>query len=137
MADAEQQLSDHGEPSRATWAVVRSPEDLGKFVSRRRVQTGWTQRELAAHLGFPYRYLHEIESGKQTLAYTRLFALLRLLGIELRLEAASSGDGTSADGDDTESGQFSDPSRTASRESKDFFADFDDLDDDYLGGDDR
>lgn len=109
MADRKRQ----GDPdaiTRASWAVVRTPEDLGKFLSRRRVDTGWTQRELAAHLGFPYRYLHEIESGKHTLAYTRLFTLLRSLSVELRVEAAPL-------------------SRDA--QAADFFDDFDDLHDDH------
>ena len=75
------------QPSATSWATVRTPEDLGQFLARRRAATGWTQRDLAEHLGFPPRYLHEIESGKQTLAYTRLFALLRALGVETRLEA--------------------------------------------------
>lgn len=73
----------------SSWAIVRTPADLGKFLAKRRVQAGWTQRELADHLGFPPRYLHEIESGKNTLAYTRLFTLLRELDLETRLETAS------------------------------------------------
>ncbi|MDR0626921.1 MAG: helix-turn-helix domain-containing protein [Bifidobacteriaceae bacterium] len=69
------------------WAVVRSGGDLGKFLSRLRVKRGWTQEGLARRLGIPRRYLHELESGKDVLAYTRLFRLLRLLGAELTLTA--------------------------------------------------
>jgi HTH-type transcriptional regulator/antitoxin HipB len=81
---------DDRSPQRTTdlpWTIAHTPEDLGKFVNTRRVSSGWTQRDLAEHLGFPVRYLHEIESGKDTLAFTRLFDLLRALGIEVRLEA--------------------------------------------------
>ena len=71
------------------WATVRTPDDLGRFLARRRSAAGWTQQELAQHLDIPPRYLHEIESGKHTLAYTRLFDLLRALEIEARLEVVA------------------------------------------------
>lgn len=81
-------------PPRPTgpWATVRTPDDLGRFLARRRIESGWTQQELADYLEIPPRYLHEIESGKHTLAYTRLFSLLRTLGIEARLQVVDSGD---------------------------------------------
>ena len=66
-----------------TWAAVRSVDDLGAFLSYLRVGRSWTQADVAAHLGMPRRYLHELESGKQVLAYSRLFALLDLLGAEM------------------------------------------------------
>lgn len=110
-------------PTKASWAVVRTPEDLGRFLSRRRVEAGWTQRELAADLGFPYRYLHEIESGKHTLAYTRLFTLLRALSVDLRLEAAPIDPSDRRD----------DP--WARRDASDFFSDFDDSSDGRPWGD--
>lgn len=81
-------MADHAAPTR-TWAVARSPEDLGRALNDRRVNLGWTQADLAEHLGFPVRYLHEIESGKHTLAYTRLFRLLATLGIDVRLHPAT------------------------------------------------
>ncbi|HRD60237.1 helix-turn-helix domain-containing protein [uncultured Nocardioides sp.] len=72
-----------------TWATVTTPGDLGQFLTRVRVAAGWTQRDLAQHLGFPVRYLHEIEAGKDTLAYARLFALLRTLDIDLQLSSGT------------------------------------------------
>lgn len=81
------------------WAIARTPEDLGKFVNARRVSFGWTQRDLADHLGFPVRYLHEIESGKDTRAFVRLFDLLRTLGIEVHLEALPDSDSSDDLGD--------------------------------------
>lgn len=73
------------------WAAVRTPDDLGRFLARRRAAAGWTQHDLAEYLDIPPRYLHEIESGKHTRAYTRLFDLLRTLDIEARLEVVESG----------------------------------------------
>ncbi|MFB9315455.1 helix-turn-helix domain-containing protein [Nocardioides plantarum] len=76
------------------WAIAHTPDDLGRFLAKRRSELGWKQQELAAHLGIPPRYLHEIEAGKDTLAYTRLFALLRELDVELRLETVPRADTT-------------------------------------------
>ncbi len=67
------------------WAKLTSTADLGAFLNRLRVRRGWTQADVAAHLGIPRRYLHELEAGKDVLAYTRLFALLRTLGAELTI----------------------------------------------------
>lgn len=67
------------------WAAVVTSADLGMFLSRLRVRRGWTQAELAVQLGIPRRYLHELEAGKEILAYTRLFSLLRTLGGEITI----------------------------------------------------
>lgn len=69
------------------WAWVTAPGDLGAFVRAERRRAGLTQEELAADLGISRRYLHEIEQGKPSLYTTRLFAVLRELGITLRAEA--------------------------------------------------
>jgi transcriptional regulator with XRE-family HTH domain len=71
------------------WARVRSPEDLGRFLGRLRAERGWTQAAAAEYLGIPRRYLHELEAGKEILAYTRLFRLLTLLDARLTIEAAT------------------------------------------------
>lgn len=81
-----------GHHQQASWAAIRTPQDLGRFLTRRRVARGWTQQDLAQHLGFPVRYLHEIESGKDTRAYVRLFTLLRTLDIDLQLSHADTSD---------------------------------------------
>lgn len=78
------------------WATVRTAADLGVFLNRLRVRRGWTQADVAAHLGIPRRYLHELEAGKDVLAYTRLFALLRILGAELTISETA---GTEAEDD--------------------------------------
>jgi HTH-type transcriptional regulator / antitoxin HipB len=73
-----------------SWSVARTPADLGHFFSQCRVAQGWTQRELSERLGFSQRYLHEIETGKDTRAYTRLFALARALDVEILLRTGES-----------------------------------------------
>src|SRR5690242_5019270 len=69
------------------WATVARPRDLGDFLRSQRVAQEWTQEELAAELGITRQYLHEIEQGKPSLYTERLFAILRELGITLRVEA--------------------------------------------------
>ena len=69
------------------WATVARPSDLGDFLRAERVAQNWTQEELAAELGITRQYLHEIEQGKPSLYTTRLFAILRELGVTLRVEA--------------------------------------------------
>ena len=69
------------------WARVLSSADLGRFLAELRAERDWTQTELAGELGISRRYLYEIESGKPSLYSDRLFALLRLLGARLTVEA--------------------------------------------------
>ncbi|MCL2466206.1 MAG: helix-turn-helix domain-containing protein [Micrococcales bacterium] len=75
--------------SELDWATVRSADGLGTFLNHLRVQRGWTQADVAEHLGIPRRYLHELESGKQILAYSRLFSLMNLLRAQMVLRAES------------------------------------------------
>jgi len=76
---------DHPVTIRPEWASVRSPADLGRFLARRRRDLTLTQEEVAARIGVNRRYVHEIENGKDILAYRRLFALLRALGLDLQV----------------------------------------------------
>lgn len=69
------------------WARLLTPRDLGDFVADLRVARHLTQRELADQLGVHRQYITEIETGKHTLHQDRLFALLRLLGARLTVEA--------------------------------------------------
>lgn len=72
---------------RSPWARVKTPADLGRFLRRRRLDLRLSQEEVAKTLGFHRNYLQEIESGKDVLAYRRLFDLARELGVELRVQA--------------------------------------------------
>lgn len=69
------------------WARLLTPRDLGDFVADLRVARHLTQQELAEELGVRRQYVNEIETGKHTLHQDRLFALLRLLGARLTVEA--------------------------------------------------
>ncbi|HSY15196.1 MAG TPA: helix-turn-helix domain-containing protein [Jatrophihabitantaceae bacterium] len=71
------------------WAQVLTPTDLGAFLANLRAERDLTQQELADLLGVSRRYIYEIEAGKPGLYTDRLFALLRLLGARLTIEATS------------------------------------------------
>lgn len=68
------------------WGYINTPQDLGAFLRALREDRRLTQEELADELGITRQYLHEIESGKPSLYSTRLFSLLRLLGVRMKLE---------------------------------------------------
>ena len=69
------------------WASVARASDLGAFLRAQRIAQGWTQEEFAAELGISRQYLHEMEQGKPSLYTDRLFAVMRELGLTLRVEA--------------------------------------------------
>lgn len=70
-----------------TWAYVHTPAQLGAFLRTLRVARGLTQEQLADDLGITRQYLVDLEQGRPTLQNQRLFALLRLLGARLKVEA--------------------------------------------------
>lgn len=71
-------------PQPTYWATITSPESLGRVLQQARLISGKSQRELAAELGISQRYVWELEAGKPSLAFTRLFAAMRATGMELR-----------------------------------------------------
>lgn len=73
-----------------SWAIVRSPEDLGAYLARLRTEQGLTQQGLADRLGITRRYVYEIESGQPNLYSQRLFELINLLGATVTVEAGAS-----------------------------------------------
>ncbi|MCB2178048.1 MAG: helix-turn-helix domain-containing protein [Actinomycetales bacterium] len=70
-----------------TFGYAANPADLGAFLRAIREERELTQEDLAADLGITRQYLAELEAGKPTLYATRLFGVLRLLDIRLKLEA--------------------------------------------------
>lgn len=62
---------------------IRKPADLGQALRAAREARSVTQEELASSLGFSRYYLGELESGKPTTYATRLFRVLRKLGVRV------------------------------------------------------
>ncbi|GLY32564.1 helix-turn-helix transcriptional regulator [Kineosporia sp. NBRC 101731] len=69
------------------WARVNGPGDLGVFLREVRERAELTQEELAESIGADRKYVHQVETGQGTLYTTRLFALLRELGLHFEVRA--------------------------------------------------
>ncbi len=67
-----------------------SPQELGRFLRQARVARGMSQSQIAAELGTSQAYISELESGKDSLALTRVFDLMRITGVRMRVELPDS-----------------------------------------------
>jgi HTH-type transcriptional regulator/antitoxin HipB len=61
--------------------------DVGARVRRRRRQLGLRQTDLAAAAGVSYRFVLDLEAGKETCQLGKVLRVLGMLGIALRAEA--------------------------------------------------
>jgi HTH-type transcriptional regulator/antitoxin HipB len=59
------------------------PADLLRTLRDARKERGWSQRELARHLGIAQRHVSGIESGKIVPRYDTLIELVRMLDHDL------------------------------------------------------
>ncbi|MEJ1089062.1 helix-turn-helix transcriptional regulator [Microbacterium sp. Mu-80] len=67
-------------------ARVTSPETLGRILREARLSNELTQDEVADYMDVNRRYVIELESGKPTLALTRLFEYMRATGVTMYTE---------------------------------------------------
>lgn len=65
--------------------------ELGRAVRLRRLQLGLSQEGLAQLAGVGVRLVHEVERGKPGVTVERLVALLRGLGLCIRVEEGAPG----------------------------------------------
>jgi len=66
------------------WEIA-GPKDIAPLVRARRKDLGLTQAELAGLAEVSPRFVFDLESGKQTIALDKLFAVLRALGLSFEL----------------------------------------------------
>ena len=66
--------------------TVTSPQALGRLLQQARMARGLSQQQVAAELGISQGYVSELESGKTSLALTRIFDIIRLTGMTLSAE---------------------------------------------------
>ncbi len=66
--------------------TVSSPQALGRLLQQARLAQGLSQQQVAARLGISQAYVSELESGKTSLALTRIFDIMRLTGMTLQAE---------------------------------------------------
>lgn len=74
----------------ALTGTVPSPQALGRLLQQARLAQGLSQQEVAARLGISQGYVSELETGKTSLALTRVFDIMRLTGMTLLAEIPAS-----------------------------------------------
>ncbi len=74
----------------ALTGTVSSPQALGRLLQQARLARGLSQQQVAAELGISQGYVSELESGKTSLALTRVFDIMRLTGMTLSAELPES-----------------------------------------------
>ena len=84
--------------------LIHDAENLGALVRMTRKAQKLTQEQLAAQSSVGVRFLRELESGKPGCHVGKMFQVLAMLGLEMRIEARNvlggSGDGAGfGDGD--------------------------------------
>jgi y4mF family transcriptional regulator len=65
--------------------VRYTPKKIGELIRQTRKALGVTQKGLALTSGTGLRFLIELEKGKETCELGKVLAVLRSLGVELRL----------------------------------------------------
>ena len=65
---------------------VSSPQSLGRLLQQARLARGLSQQQLAHELGISQGYVSELETGKASLALTRIFEVTRVTGMTMYVE---------------------------------------------------
>ncbi len=71
----------------ADFLDLDSPSALGPLVQTLRQARGLSQAELARQCGVGRRFIYDLERGKPTLRLDKVHAVLRVLGLSLRVLA--------------------------------------------------
>lgn len=71
--------------------VIKDTTDLAERVKGRRKQLRLTQQDLAELTGISLRAINQLESGESSMGFTKLMAVLSILGLTLKLEVVPIG----------------------------------------------
>jgi y4mF family transcriptional regulator len=63
--------------------IVKSAEDIGEIVRKKRKDQGLTQAQVAEYSGLSVRLISEVERGKKTAEIGKVLFLLEILGVDL------------------------------------------------------
>lgn len=63
--------------------IIRGPRDLGLLVRDIRRKGGFTQAELASHVGVSRKWVIDLENGKRTADLSLVLQTLNAIGIDL------------------------------------------------------
>jgi len=66
--------------------LVRSASDIGGAVRRKRINDRLTLAEAAGLCNVNYRFLSDLENGKQTVRFDKVLQVLACLGLELTIK---------------------------------------------------
>lgn len=67
----------------ASYGKVRTVEELGALIRRRRKEAGFRQADSAALAGVGTRFLSELERGKESVELGKALQVLQRIGLEL------------------------------------------------------
>lgn len=62
---------------------IPNPDELGRIIRESRKDQGLTQEQLAGMTGTGRRFIHDLESGKDTVQLSKVLLVLGALGIAL------------------------------------------------------
>lgn len=65
---------------------VKSVQEIGDFVRKRRKSLKLTQKDLAGLIGVGNRFIVDLEAGKETVETGKVLLVLKMLGIMVILE---------------------------------------------------
>jgi y4mF family transcriptional regulator len=68
--------------------ALTSPAQIGPSVKAARARLGWSQHTTATRSGVGYRFYRELEEGKATARFDKVFRVLKTLSLALMLTPA-------------------------------------------------
>ena len=66
---------------------VLTAADIGAAVRKKRKEDGLTLADAAALCGVGFRFMSELENGKETVQVGKVLQVLKALGLEVTIEA--------------------------------------------------
>lgn len=64
---------------------IRTAEDLGTAIRQKRKKDGLSLMDAAALCNVGYRFLSDLENGKQTVRLEKVLQVIQMLGFQLEL----------------------------------------------------
>ena len=75
------------EESDSSYSAVTSVEELGHCIRLKRKSLGMTLQTVSGLTGIGYRYLSELERGKETAEIGKALLVMRSLGLQIAVAA--------------------------------------------------
>lgn len=72
--------------------IVRTPQQLGAALRRRRRELGWTQKQLATRVGLRPATISELEAGEVDARFSTVTRLMAALDLEVLVRPRTRGE---------------------------------------------